>query len=387
MGTVDRYEIRLSHIATVQSALSTLSDALQCEDPGMLKDYMKTVNIVTKKSMRNFPYLLTEFIICTASWGVGVLIGRYMKYTAFPDMDTEEVKKLLEKLFIPISLMIAFLFNEESRRYTNNYQNWQNCIGGLRDHILYVHYRLEQCGEFAKDHSDATKQLCDFVSAASLLLTSLKIHGIRRAQDDHALANDYVLPLVDCFYTHEEPETYTKAIKMPQLWKLNMDFYSKFMPETKFQTTGKNSGAYLHFDTGIIKESFKTLNMIACPTCPTPLYKLLWFLSAFLSAALVWDASHNIVDEMVQSFGILFVIYAPYVFSMAGGVRSYHLSPNNIFWKTYAGGLKRLLTSTHELIHQNTDYGFKKVIHSSNEGSEFNVQAHPLLRKTPARLF
>lgn len=376
------YEIDETHLATVEAAFASLSYSLQCADVSMLASYMAKVNKLTGQSLRNFPYLLTEFMICTASWGVGVLIGRYMKYTAFPDMDTADIKNLMEKLFIPISLMLAFLFNEESRRYTDNYQNWQTCIGGLRDHVLYVHYRLQQTGEFARDPAKATKELCDFVAAASMLLTSLKIHGIRRAQDDHTLAKDYVLPIVDCFYTHTEPDSYTKDIDMPKLWKMNMDFYSKFMPASKFQTTGKSSGAYLHFDTGIIKDSFKTLNMIACPTCPTPLYKLLWFLSVFLSAALVWDASDNVTDELVQSFGILFVLYAPYVFSMAGGVRSYHLSAGNIFWKTYAGGLKRLLTSTHELIHTYEDYGDKSssgVQRVDNDAARFNTQV-PLLR-------
>ena len=124
------YEIQLSHLTTVESAASTLSDCLQCKDIS-IQSYMKKVNLVTGKTLRNFPYLLTEFLICTASWGIGVLVGRYMKYTAFPEMDTNDIKNLLDKLFVPISLMLAFLFNEESRRYTNNYQNWQNCIGAL----------------------------------------------------------------------------------------------------------------------------------------------------------------------------------------------------------------------------------------------------------------
>ena len=246
-----------------------------------------------------------------------------------------------------------------------------------------MHYRLQQTREFERDHDAATKELIDFVSVACMLLTSLKIHGIRRAQDNHTLAKEYVFPVVNCLYTHVEPKVYTSDINMPKLWKLNMDVYSKFMPAAKFQTNKPNSGAYLHFDTGIIQDSFKTLNSLSCPTCPTPLYKLLWFLSVFLSAALVWDASDNIVDEMVQSFGILFVLYAPYVFSMAGGVRSYHLSAGNIFWTTYAGGLKRLLTSTHELIHEHIEFGSLNVPAfnpADPDAAKFGIQ-RPLLRR------
>lgn len=348
---MQKKEIKERDLESVEAACRILSHSLQCPDRSMVQEFMDKANELTGQTLSNWPYLLTEFVVCSSSWGVGVLIGRYMKYTAFPDMDHGEVSHLMEKLFIPISLMLAFLFNEESRRYTDNYQNWQNCIGALRDHVLYVHYRLKQSNKNMED-------LTDFVAVASLLLTSLKIHGIRKAQEEHTLAR-YLVSCLGFFARFgrkpKKVPIYTAAVNMPKLWKLNMDAYNSFLPPEKFRSQALNSGAYRDFDNGIIKDAFRTLNMITCPTCPSPLYKLLWFLSVFLSAALVWDASNNITDEVIQSFGILFVLYAPYVFSMAGGVRSYHLSSGNIFWKAYAGGMKRLLTSTHELIHDDLD--------------------------------
>lgn len=348
--SAEEYTFDAEQLSTVESAHAALSLCLQKSTPQELEAYMQETNRKSKSSLQNLPYLITEFLTSTSSWGLGLLLGRWFKYTLYPDADKAEVEQVLEKLFIPISLLLAFLFNEESRRYTKAYQNWQTCISSLRDRVMYVYYRLRVSQQFNTNRAQSYKELSDFVAAASLLMTSLKVHAVRQAQDRHTIAQNYVLPVYSLCVSHGSPSIYTREVDLPKLWKMNFFFYTKFMPTAKFKDP--NDGLFVEFDQGIVKESLRTLSTISCPTCPSPLYKLLWVLSVALSAGLVWDASDNIWDEVVQSFGILFVLYAPYVFSMAGGVRSYHLSASNIFWQTYAGGLKQLLLTTWKLMHE-----------------------------------
>ena len=348
------YEFKLTDLASAESACYSLSRCLQQDSEDELKKYMHAANKLTSASLQNVPYLLTEFLTCTSSWGVGLILGRYLKYDLYPEFNKDEIGQLMEKLFIPISLVVGVSFQRGTPPHSKSRQKWQECIASLRNRILFVHYRLTVASPQKDDASVASREIAEFVATSCVLMSSLKVQGVRRLQEMHTMANLLVLPWYNLCFSSGKVEVYTnEKVDLPKLWQLNMQSYSKFMPAGKFASP--DNGALAEFDAGVVRESLQTLSTLSAPTCPPPLYKLLWLLSVCLGAALVWDATDNLADEVAQSFGVLFVLYAPYVFSMAGGLRSYHLSASNIFWQTYAGGLKRVLHMTWKLLHEEVD--------------------------------
>ena len=61
-------------------------------------------------------------------------------------------------------------------------------------------------------------------------------------------------------------QLYTNEINMPYLWNKCLYYYSQFMPSAKYEKA--DNGAFIEFDTGVVRESLQTLSSISCPTCP-----------------------------------------------------------------------------------------------------------------------
>lgn len=300
-------------LETPQSARNELANVLtSSKNEGQIIEYLERVNDIICNTVRSWPYFLTEVLTCSSSWACGVILGWLCKNHLFTDVKPHELAVIRDKLFIPISLLLAFLFNEESRRFTENYQNWQTVISNVRNEILFGH----------EQDLNTDSKVYNIVATNAILLTALKMEGIRRAQERHHTANKFI-SLFKSFRPIKQTPLYTDAKHIGTLWRMNQ------------QQPGM--------------DGFNVMNRITCPTCPGPLYRLLWFMSLFLSATLVWEATNDLWDELAQSFGVLVVLYAPYVFTMAGSLRSYHIGAGNIFWKSYAGGLQRLIVSTWKL--------------------------------------
>ena len=85
-------------LKTPNSARQHLSKALDtndtcnwCKTEKQVIEYLEGVNDITKETLSNCPYFLTEFLTCSSSWACGVILGWLCKNHFFTEVSPHEL--------------------------------------------------------------------------------------------------------------------------------------------------------------------------------------------------------------------------------------------------------------------------------------------------------
>lgn len=348
-------------LATPQGMFNELVRCLQNGDKQVLEGFIREANSLIGKSVNNKPYIFAEFLWFGLAWGTGFVLGRMCKDDWFGHLEISEVSARAEKVFVPLSLILAFLFNEESRRYTANYTEWGRVLSALRERVMFVYYRIKHKSDEAQSRPLSPQEkfpIAKVAAASALLITSMKMSGIRNVQKQHSVGSK--LDAIYKQYTAKPAEVYTDEgnVHIPALWNGVIKQYDKYLPRQHFSASGPDEeygGVYGEFDLGVIQEAGAATSSLTCPTIDRTFHIFLWFSAVLITAAFVWDATEGLGDEIFQSVSVLLMLYLPYLLSAAAHMGSYHESSHeSVFWTAFGGPMRALLRDTHTLIHEHT---------------------------------